>query len=309
MWDHILAPSPTYSVTLGQFFMCKMEMLIKPTSQGQCLLKENPVSASFCTSLSYSLKGRPRDKPHSCSCHPLHVPEKQSTGKWAGKMQCHVLCGPWLALIWAEGEPGAGLLHDESCSWLTIWPNKPCKNSTLWNREKYSYERFLNPGAKFVNSEGLRSSHRNGAQAGGGWCLPHLTGSLGPCMWNGQRQKGNLRVRGWGNWDPQEWHALPMATPLLIGWKEKTKGLHNPVGNQRGYRWEEGELYAWGTCRVCWLDFSLGLSTTLNRKLVSSLLGIIVSSSSESCWQDKNDALHRKHNTVPCHSECSINIT
>lgn len=168
-------------------------MLIKPTSQGQCILRENPVSASFCTSLSFSLKGRPR-VGHSCSCHPLHVSEKESTGRRAGKMQCHVLCGPWLAQIWAEGESGAGLLHDESCSWLTIWLNKPCKNSTLWNREKYNYECFLNSGAKFVNSEGLRSSHRNGAQTGGGWCLLHLTGSLGPCMWNDQRQETILEL-------------------------------------------------------------------------------------------------------------------
>lgn len=75
--------------------------------------------------------------------------------------------------------------------------------------------------------------------------------------------KDNLRFRRWGNWDPKEWHALTMATPLLSGWKEKTKGLHNPVGDQSGYRWKEGELFVWGTCKVCWLDFSLGLSTAL----------------------------------------------
>lgn len=53
-----------------------MGMMIMLTSQGYCLLRENPERSFVLLCLSaFSLKGWARDDP--CSCHLLPAPEEE----------------------------------------------------------------------------------------------------------------------------------------------------------------------------------------------------------------------------------------
>lgn len=88
----------------------------KAGATGLVLTERTTRKCKRCTSLSFcsSSKGRAKAPPLLLSS-PL-PPQKRSAGKWGGETQYHVLCGPWLALSSAEGEPEEALLDDVSCS-------------------------------------------------------------------------------------------------------------------------------------------------------------------------------------------------
>lgn len=120
--------SITYLLSVfGPVFHVQYGDVDKPTSQGQCLLKENPVSVSFCTSLSYSLKCRPKDKPHSYSCHPLSPMSQKKRVQGNGQAKCNAMCCVVHGWPWSEQKGSLGqdyfminLVVDSQSDWTSL---------------------------------------------------------------------------------------------------------------------------------------------------------------------------------------------
>lgn len=195
-WVHILAPSPTYSVTLGQFFMCNMKMLIKPTSQGQCLLKENPISASFCTFLSYSLKGRPRDKLYSSMSQKKRV---QGSGQAKCNAMCCVVHGwPWSEQKWSLGK---------DYFMMNLVVDSQSDQISLVKTAHYEIGRNTARDAFWILGQSLWILKVSEAPTEmelnlvGDDASPIWPAVLDPICGMVRDKRHNLKVR-WGNWDP-----------------------------------------------------------------------------------------------------------